>query len=221
MEVGGQAVSAVTPALDDNRILAPLDFKVVKGLLGGILIDGLIYELQIPHELLLVLAGHILDRVAYLVYDAELDRSLRENTCNRIRKALESVNTGNEGILDTSVLEIRKDAEPEVGSLALGYVHAKKLFPSLACKGQYIIDGSCHWTVLLVHYLIMHRIKPHDGIHPVQRPVFPALYLRKDTVRYAAYCLCRYAVAELLLKDVAYLSCAVADGVQAYDSVRK
>ena len=43
----------------------------------------------------------------------------------------------------------------------------------------------------------MHRIKPHDGIHPVQRPVFPALYLRKDTVRYVAYGLCRYAVAEL------------------------
>lgn len=67
----------------------------------------------------------------------------------------------------------------------------------------------------------MNRIKPYDGIHPVQRPVFPALYLRKDTVRYAAYGLCRYAVAELLLKDVAYLSCAVADGVQAYDTVRK
>lgn len=67
----------------------------------------------------------------------------------------------------------------------------------------------------------MNRIKPHDGIHPVQRPVFPALYLRKDTVRYAAYGLCRYAAAELLLKDVAYLSCAVADGVQAYDTVRK
>ena len=64
-------------------------------------------------------------------------------------------------------------------------------------------------------------ITPYDGIYPVHRPVFPALYLRKDTVRYAAYGLCRYAAAELLLKDVAYLSCAVADGVQAYDSVRK
>lgn len=67
----------------------------------------------------------------------------------------------------------------------------------------------------------MHCIKPHDGIRPVQWPVFPALYFRKDTVRYAAYGLCRYAVAELFLQNVAYFPCAVADGVQAYDSVRK
>ena len=40
-------------------------------------------------------------------------------------------------------------------------------------------------------------------------------------VRDAADGLGRYAVAELLLQDVAYLSCAVADGVQPYDSVRK
>ena len=37
--------------------------------------------------------------------------------------------------------------------------------------------------------------------------------------RTCAYGLCRYAVAELLFQDVAYLSCAVPDGVQAYDSV--
>lgn len=116
-------------------------------------------------------------------------------------------------ILDISVLEIRKDAEPEVGSLALGYVHAQKLFPSLACKGQYIIDGSCHWTVLLVHYLIMHRIKPHDGIHPVPEVGFPALYLRKDTVRYAAMvsadmrlpnCSSRMSLISLVLLPMAY-----------------
>ena len=71
------------------------------------------------------------------------------------------------------------------------------------------------WTVLIVHYFIMHRIKPYDGIYPVQRPVFPVLYLRKDTVRNAAYGLCRYAVAELLFQDVAYLPCAVADATQA------
>ena len=87
------------------------------------------------------------------MYDAKLDRCFRKDACNRIGKALETVHAGDEDILDSSVLEIRKDTEPKVGSLAPGYVHAQKLFPSLACKGQYIIDGSCHWTVLLVHYL--------------------------------------------------------------------
>lgn len=119
LEVGGQTIPVVTPAFDDNRIvLAPFDFKIVESLFGRILINGLVYEFQIPHELFLPLAGHILDRVAYLVYNAELNRSLRKDTCNRIWKSLEPVNTGDEDILDSSVLEIRKDAEPEVGPLA-------------------------------------------------------------------------------------------------------
>jgi len=121
--------SIVTPAFDDNRIvLASLDFKVFKGLFCSVFVNLLIYELQVTHELLLVLAGHIHDRVAYLVYDAELNRSLRKDTCDRIRKALEPVNTGDEDILDSSVLEIRKHTEPEVGSFAPGYVHAKSSF---------------------------------------------------------------------------------------------
>lgn len=124
------------------------------------------------------------------MYDAELDRNLRENTCNRIRKTLEPVNTRDEDILDSSVLEIRKHTEPEVGSLALGDVHAQKFFSSFGIEGQHIIDGSGHRPILLVHYLIMYRIKPYNWIHAVQRPVFPALYLRKDSVRYAADGLC-------------------------------
>lgn len=131
LEVGGQTIPVVTPAFDDNRIvLAPFDFKIVESLFGRILINGPVYEFQIPHELFLPLAGHILDRVAYLVYNAELNRSLRKDTCNRIWKSLEPVNTGDEDILDSSVLEIRKDAEPEVGPLALGYVHAQKFLPA-------------------------------------------------------------------------------------------
>ena len=78
-----------TPAFDDNRIgLAPLDFKVVKCLFCDIFVDRLIYEFQVPHELLLVLAGNILDRVAYLVYDAEPNRRLRKDTCYRIGETL-------------------------------------------------------------------------------------------------------------------------------------
>ena len=48
----------------------------------------------------------------------------------------------------------------------------------------------------------MNRVKPYDGIDPVQRLVFPALYFRKDTVRYAPYGLCQYTVTELFLQNV-------------------
>ena len=215
-EVCAEPVPVLAPAPDDYRVfLAPLDLQSIKGLFRHLLVHRLIHLLQILHELLLFLAGHILDRVADLVHDAELDRGLRENTCYRIGKALEPVHAGYEDILYPSVLEIRKHSEPEVGPLAPGNVHAQKFFPSFGIEGQHIIDGSGHRPVLLVHDLVMNRIKPHDGIHPVQRPVFPTLYLRKDTVGDAADGLGRYAVAELLLQDVAYLPRAVADGVQA------
>ena len=84
------------------------------------------------HKLFLPLAGHILDRVAYLVYDAELDRGLGKGARDSIRKALDPVNTGDEDILDSSVLDIRKDAGQKLAppSLLDMYMPKSSFLPS-------------------------------------------------------------------------------------------
>ena len=100
------------------------------------------------------------------MYDAELDRGLRENTCNRIRKALEPVNTSYEDVLDSSVLENSKPTAPEVGTLALGYVNAQKLFPSFGTERQPILSGPGPRHVLPDHSLLMNSVQPaHDTPH--------------------------------------------------------
>lgn len=71
-------------------------------------------------------------------------------------EALESANTNDEDIMVLSVRKIRKHTKSRVGFLALEYVHVQKLFPSLA--GKDIIDGTCHWPVLLFRYFIMNYI---------------------------------------------------------------
>ena len=77
-----------------------------------------------------------------------------------------------------------------------------------------------HGPVLVVYYLITDGIKPNNGIHRIKGVVLPALYLGRDTVGDAADGLGGYAVTELLLLDVAYLTRAVTDGIQAYDAIR-
>ena len=101
--------------------------------------------------------------------------------------------------MNPSVFEIRKHTEPEVGFFALGYVHAQKFFSFIAGKSHDIIVSTCHKTVLfIIHYLVMERIKPHNGIYAAQKSVFPTLYLRKDMVRNATDGLGRYTVVELV-----------------------
>lgn len=72
------------------------------------------------------------------------------------------------------------------------------------------LNKTLSWPVLIVHYLVINRIKPYNGIHQVHRPVFQTRYLRKNVVRNAVDALGRYTVAGLLLQDVAYHSCVVA-----------
>lgn len=91
LEVCRQPVPVGTPTLDDNRIFfAPLALKVVKSLLRSILADSLVDKFKVLHELLLVLACHVLDGVAYLMHDAQLYRGLGKDARDGIGKALEA-----------------------------------------------------------------------------------------------------------------------------------
>ena len=222
LEVRAEPFPVVTPALDDYRIvLAPLQFQLIQSLFRRILVHRLVDLLQILHELLLPLAGHILYRVAYLVDYTQLHRGLGKDARYRIRETLQPVNARYEDVPDSSALEVGQDTQPEVRTLALGHVHPEQFLAAFRIECQNIIYGSGHRTVLLVHHLIMHRIKPYYGIDAFQRPALPCLDLRQHPVCDAADRLPRYPVPELLLQYVAYLPRAVPDGIQPYYPVRQ
>jgi len=105
-----QASQAISPRLDDNRILpAPFRPEPVKRNLADILRHGPIFGLQILHEFLLTLAPDILHRVAYLMDDAELDGGLGIHTLYCFGEAFQAIDAGYHDILHSAVLEVSKD----------------------------------------------------------------------------------------------------------------
>ncbi len=56
-----------------------------------------------------MLTANILDRIAYLMDNTELHRTLRKYALDGIREAFETINTTNQDVSNTTVLKIRKN----------------------------------------------------------------------------------------------------------------
>lgn len=57
----------------------------------------------------MILGGYVLERIAYLVYDAQLYVRLGEYAQDGIGKALEVVRTGYQYVLEPTVVQVGKD----------------------------------------------------------------------------------------------------------------
>lgn len=85
LEVCSKFIPVVSPAFDNYRIiLAPFQFKIIQCFFCSIFIDCLVNKFEVLHELLLILAGNILDRVTNLVNNTKLYSRFRINAGNRI-----------------------------------------------------------------------------------------------------------------------------------------
>jgi|GEM_PF-2161502 len=56
-----------------------------------------------------MLTANILDRIAYLMDNTELHRTLRKYALDGIWEAFETINTTNQDVSNTTVLKIRKN----------------------------------------------------------------------------------------------------------------
>ncbi|SCY56842.1 hypothetical protein SAMN05216233_1125 [Desulfoluna spongiiphila] len=63
--------------------------------------------------------------------DAELDIRLRKGVPNGFRKALQTVNTGDQNIIYPSALKLSEDAKQKFCTPSLSNPEAKKLFVTL------------------------------------------------------------------------------------------
>ena len=96
LEVGAQIGLVVPPGLGDFGVfLVPVLPKDVQGIQSGLFVYGGIDCLQISHQGLKVLVGHILAGITQLVNDTVLYFSLREHCMDRRIKSSEVVGTGN------------------------------------------------------------------------------------------------------------------------------
>ena len=80
-------------------------FQFIKCRFGCILGYGPANPLQINHECLLVLGGHVAQLVVDLVDNAKLHLGLRKYGVDGIRKAGQAIHRGDQDILDAKVVQ--------------------------------------------------------------------------------------------------------------------
>ena len=73
-----------------------------------------------------MLTANVLDRVAYLMDNTELDTCIGEYALYGIREAFQTINAAYQYIPDTSILKIAQNLQPEVCAFTLGDIHTKK-----------------------------------------------------------------------------------------------
>ena len=75
--------------------------------------------LQRRCDSLAVLVGNEVQRIADQVNDAGLDLGLWKHRGDRLRKALQAIDDGDQDVFDAAVLQLVHDAQPEFRALGL------------------------------------------------------------------------------------------------------
>lgn len=109
-----------------------------------------------------MLAANVLDGIAYLMHYTELYGCFWEYALDCIREAFETVHTAYHDVLNTPVLQICEHLQPEIRTLALCHIHAKKFLMAFLIDAQYIVNGTSNGTAAVVLYFVMDGIKPAD-----------------------------------------------------------
>jgi hypothetical protein len=110
------------------------------------------------------------------VDDAGLHDRAREDGSDRVREALEAVDHGEDDVVDTAVLELVHNAQPELGAFGLLDPDAQNVLVTLAIERQGEID-----SLVLDHTLVAdfdpQSIEEDHRIDRIERPVLPFAHL--------------------------------------------
>jgi len=83
-----------------------------------------------------ILVGNEVQAVAQQMDDAGLYGSFREDGGDRLRKALQAVDNGDQDILDAAIFQLVHDAQPELGALVLFEPHAENLLAAVVPNAE-------------------------------------------------------------------------------------
>src|SRR5512144_746739 len=171
------------PGLGDGRIfLAPCAFgKVFEGELTGIGVLGLVDLLQRRGNRLAVLVRDEGERMADEMDDAGLHLGLRKDSGDRLRKALQAVDDGDQHVLDAAAFQLVHHPEPELRALRLLDPKSQDFLRSVRpdAKGnidRLVADGS------LVAHLDADRIEENQRVESFERPVLPVRHLLQNGI---------------------------------------
>ena len=114
--------------------------------------------------------------------DAGLHRRLGKDGMNGVRKALQAIHDGHEDVLDTAVLQLVHDAQPELRALVLLEPQAEDLLAAVGSDAE----GDVHRLVPdepLVADLHPQGVEEDQRIGRIERPGLPGCDVFQNGVR--------------------------------------
>ncbi|ESZ68224.1 hypothetical protein X726_32400 [Mesorhizobium sp. L103C105A0] len=115
------------------------------------------------------------------VHDAGLDDGLGKDGVDRLGKALQSVDDGDQDIADAAALQLVHDAQPELGALGLLDPDAKNLLRAIGQDAERNVYGLVP-DEALVPDLDPDRLEKDERVADVERPVLPFGNLLQDGI---------------------------------------
>ena len=126
------------PALADGRVFpAPwAGFEGRQRRFAAGRVDRPVDVLQRRRDRLAVLVGDEVQAVAQQMDDAGLNRRFGKDGDDRLRKALQAIDDGDEYILDAAVFQLVHDPQPEFGAFVLLEPQAENLLGAVGADAE-------------------------------------------------------------------------------------
>src|SRR3954468_14405255 len=153
-----------------------------QGGLSGCRIHGAVDLLQRRRHGFAVLVGDELQAVPEKMNNAGLDRRLREDSRDRLGKALQAIDHGDQHVFDAAVLEFGHDAQPELGPFGLLDPQAQDLLGAIGPNPERDMD-SLVADQSLVADLHPQRVKEDQRVDRIEWAGLPGRDLVQNGIR--------------------------------------
>src|SRR4051812_28748975 len=163
----------------------PAPRAFLKGSQGGLCdfgVHGAVDLLQSRRHGFAVLVGDELQAVPEKMNNAGLDRRLREDSRDRLGKALQAIDHGDQHVFDAPVLEFGHDAQPELGPFGLLDPQAQDLLGAIGPNPERDMDRLIA-DQSLVADLHPQRVKEDQRVDRLERAGLPGRDLVQDGIR--------------------------------------
>jgi hypothetical protein len=144
-------------------------------------IDSSIDGLQLAGQILAVLPGGEIERIAQQMDDAGLHSRFCEDGIDGLGKALQAIDDGNQDVLDATVLHLVHHPQPELGPLVGFDPETEDLFCTIAAHAErdmhrFVAD------MAFIPDLDPQGIEEHQRIDRLQRPRLPGRHFIKHRI---------------------------------------
>jgi hypothetical protein len=115
------------------------------------------------------------------MHNASLDHGLRKHSIDRLGKALQAIDDGDQNVTNATVLQLVHDAQPELGAFGLLDPDAEYLLGAIRANAKRNVDGLVADKAFVADF-DPYRVEENERIADIQRSVLPFRDLLQDRI---------------------------------------